>query len=188
MRNKLLAPNGKMYTEAQLNRLNMKQVFDMLIDLGIADSQLYDDYKYENRSSTRRKRRSTRKTKSPKIQYVYGQPSGPERWVRNTTPGGPAWVKVRIPSKAQAPRYTVTTTRQQPRYTVTTTRQQPRYTVTTTKRKVSRSPRRTPRKKSTRPTFTPAIPDKGQGCTRHKSSLECAFNNCYWTGTKCLTF
>lgn len=62
---KLLAPNGKMHTKAQLNRLNMRQVFDMLIDLDVADPSLYEEFKQISRRSVKR----------PKYRVIYRKPS-----------------------------------------------------------------------------------------------------------------
>lgn len=64
-KNKLLAPNGKMYTVSQLDKLNMKQVFDLLIKLGVADRAMYGDFKKINsRTKSRRRSKSRRRRKS----------------------------------------------------------------------------------------------------------------------------
>lgn len=72
---KLLAPNGKMYTIPQLDKLNMKQVFDMLVKLGVADRAMYADFKKSNKSAGRSRRRS-RRTSKPAPVY-YWQPNKP---------------------------------------------------------------------------------------------------------------
>lgn len=61
MTKKYLAPNGKSYTESQLDRLNMKTVFDFLVDLNVADSSMYNDYKKEQRAPIQKDR----------IRYIY---------------------------------------------------------------------------------------------------------------------
>ena len=93
MTKKYLAGNGKMYTLNQLDKLNMKQVFDHLISLGVADKTLYQDFKAEQddyspprrrRSYSRRKRSYSRrspryrviyraKSRSPRYRVIYGK-------------------------------------------------------------------------------------------------------------------
>lgn len=84
---KLLAPNGKMYTERQLDRLNMKQVFDFLMDLGVADKSQYREF-----------RRFTRRPSRPT--YVVTYVRRPRR-VRVKTRTRPVLRKPALPS----PRY-----------------------------------------------------------------------------------
>ena len=76
-RTQYLAPNGKMYTEAQLDKLNMKQIFDMLVKLEVADKSMYKDHKKmqkrtRSRANSRtRSRTSSKKRKgSKKVEYV----------------------------------------------------------------------------------------------------------------------
>lgn len=102
MRHKLLAPNGKSYTMAQLDRLNIKQVFDMLTDLGVADKSLYTEFKRLNRAPSRRRSRSY--SRSPKTRYVYVKPRSPRRRyivIRSRSPSRRS--PRRSPRRAQPP-------------------------------------------------------------------------------------
>ena len=99
---KYLAGNGKMYSQTQLDRLNMKQVFDHLISLGVADKQLYQDFKYEQDDSYSPPRARARARASPK--YIYRSRS------RRRSPR----YRVIYGPKPRSPRYRVVYGKRQP--------------------------------------------------------------------------
>lgn len=70
MTDKLLGPNGKMYTMAQLERMSIKKVFDILIELGVANNGQYREFREpkkrrrsRSRSRSRGKKRSRPRSK-----------------------------------------------------------------------------------------------------------------------------
>lgn len=73
---KILLPNGKLYTKNQLYKLNMKQVFDILMDLDIADNQLYQDFTYLFRKE------KINKSKPP-VRLYYNSPPRTPGWPDN---------------------------------------------------------------------------------------------------------
>lgn len=98
MARKYLAPNGKTYTEAQLDRLSMKNVFDLLVKLDVADRSMYRDFKAEQRDESPSPSRSRRKTRSrTKTRYVY----------RRRSPSPPRYQIVYRPRSRSPPRFRV---------------------------------------------------------------------------------
>lgn len=65
----LLAPDGKSYTDAQINSFSIKRVFDMLIDLGVSDNGQYREHLRLNRSSKRYRSRSRSRSSSRSYSY-----------------------------------------------------------------------------------------------------------------------
>lgn len=57
---KLLGPNGKSYTDTQINRFSIKRVFDILIDLGVSDNGQYKEHLRLQRPSSKRSRKRRR--------------------------------------------------------------------------------------------------------------------------------
>jgi hypothetical protein len=65
---KLLAPNGKSYTKSQIDRMTVRQTFNLLKTLGVAQESQYKDHLAMSRKprSRSRSRTSSRKTRSRK--------------------------------------------------------------------------------------------------------------------------
>lgn len=62
---KLLGPDGRMYSISQLDRMSMQKVFDMLIDMGVSDNGQYRDF--INLSRPQKRKRSTSRSRSRSI-------------------------------------------------------------------------------------------------------------------------
>lgn len=87
---KYLLPDGKMMTEAQLDRQSMKKIFDLLIQLNVADKGLYHEYQNIHRPSRprSRSRRTRSRTRSrthsvylyPRTRNVYWRSASPPRY------------------------------------------------------------------------------------------------------------
>lgn len=100
---KYLAPNGKTYTESQLDRLSIKTVFDFLKDLGVADKSQYTEFKRLDRRPTRSRSRTVSRPRS-RTRYVYvNRPRSP-RYRVVYRPRAPRYVRVRSRSRPLARR------------------------------------------------------------------------------------
>ncbi len=81
MSQKLLLPNAKMVTINQIMNMSMRQVFNHLKALAVAEESQYKEFMRGDSPSprSRRRRAYSYPKRSPKIRYIYGKKS-PEYW------------------------------------------------------------------------------------------------------------
>ena len=136
MRNKLLLPDGQMLSQHAIDNLSIKQVFNILIKLGVSTkSQSNEFHQPRSRSRTSSRTRIIYRAITPRpvparLEYVY------------------------------------------PFYNPEATR-----------------PWRGPKRYSPHRTIVPKrySPNRSIACTDYRSKNGCESNDCYWTGTSCLT-